>query len=252
MLVLRLFGTTSRCMSIQPLQLLPSRNIWRHISLIWPFSNRHRHAWWPVDVTELFHRLWCWRLIRLSPHLAWLCREYWGYRNLIDWLIHLLQRKDCQAGDWPHNLLKDRHVTKPKRTPVTEHPTILSPSKSAFVPEHWASSAEGSGIILMQTKSLSLTQHRILGIGRFHHFGRKCCRGENCPAGVEPTTFWPKNRHATNFAKELSPLTRAVITQASHRTPDSTLYISALGDRGGMSTQTMFSRNLRFKVWAKF
>ena len=52
--VARLFGTTSRCLSIQPFQLLPSRNIWRHISLTWPFPNRHWHARWPVDVTELF------------------------------------------------------------------------------------------------------------------------------------------------------------------------------------------------------
>ena len=37
--------------------------------------------------------------------------------------------------------------------------------------------------------------------------------------GIEPTTFWLKDRHATSFAKELSPLARAVITQTSHRTP---------------------------------
>ena len=40
----RLFGTTSRCLSIQPFQLIPSRNIWRHISLIWPFPHRYRHS----------------------------------------------------------------------------------------------------------------------------------------------------------------------------------------------------------------
>ena len=40
-LVPRLFGTTSRCLSVQPVQLLPSRNIWRHISLMWPF---------PIDI----------------------------------------------------------------------------------------------------------------------------------------------------------------------------------------------------------
>ena len=39
-----LFGTTSRCLSVQPVQLLPSRNIWRHISLIWPFPHRYRHS----------------------------------------------------------------------------------------------------------------------------------------------------------------------------------------------------------------
>ena len=32
----RFFGTTSHCLSVQPFQLLPSRNIWRHISLTCP------------------------------------------------------------------------------------------------------------------------------------------------------------------------------------------------------------------------
>ena len=86
-LVLRLFGTTSRCLSIQPFQLLPSRNIWRHISFTWPFPLRHRHVWWPIDVTELFLWFCCWTLIRLSRPRAWLCWGYWRYRNLIDWLI---------------------------------------------------------------------------------------------------------------------------------------------------------------------
>ena len=84
--MLRLFGTTCRCLSIQPFQLLPSRNIWRHMSLTWPFPHRHLHARWPVDVTELFLRFCCWTLIRLSLHWAWLCREYWHYRNVFDWL----------------------------------------------------------------------------------------------------------------------------------------------------------------------
>ena len=83
----RLFGTTSRCLSAQPFQLLPSRNIWRHISLTWPFPHRHWHARWPVDVTELFLWFCCWTLIRLSHHWVWLCQGYWPYRSLIDWLI---------------------------------------------------------------------------------------------------------------------------------------------------------------------
>ena len=41
-LVSLLFGTASRCLSIQSFQLLPSRNIWRHISLTWPFPHRHQ------------------------------------------------------------------------------------------------------------------------------------------------------------------------------------------------------------------
>ena len=55
----RLFGTTSCCLSVQPVQLLPLRSIRRHISLIWPFPHRYRHSPWPVDVTELFPRLCC-------------------------------------------------------------------------------------------------------------------------------------------------------------------------------------------------
>ena len=86
-LVHRLFGTTSSCLFVQSVQLLPLRNIWRHISLIWPFPHRYRHSPWPVDVTELFPRLCCWTLIWLSRHWAWLRRGYWHYRSLIDWLI---------------------------------------------------------------------------------------------------------------------------------------------------------------------
>ena len=81
-----LSGTTSCCLSVQPVQLLPSRNIWRHISLIWPFSHRYRHSPWPV-VMELFPRFCCWTLIWLLRHWAWLRWGYWGYRRLIDWLI---------------------------------------------------------------------------------------------------------------------------------------------------------------------
>ena len=37
-----------------------------------------------------FPRFCCWTMIRLSRHWAWLCRGYWRYRSLIDWLIHWL------------------------------------------------------------------------------------------------------------------------------------------------------------------
>ena len=53
-----------------------------------------------------------------------------------------------------------------------------------FILEHWtSSSAEGSGIIPIHTKSLSLAQHRIPGIGRLQHFGHQCCRGKIALAG---------------------------------------------------------------------
>ena len=67
-LVHLLVGTTSHCLSIQPFQLLLSRYIWRHISVTWPFPHRHQHTWWPIDVTELLHRFWCWTPIWLSHH----------------------------------------------------------------------------------------------------------------------------------------------------------------------------------------
>ena len=87
MRVLCLFGTTSFCLSVQPFQLLPSKNIWRHISLTCPFPHRHRHARWPVDVYELLYRFCCWTVIGLSRQWAWLGRKYGRHRNFIDWLI---------------------------------------------------------------------------------------------------------------------------------------------------------------------
>ena len=75
-----------RSLSVQPVQLLPLRNIWRYISLIWPFPHRYHHSPWPVDVTELFPRFCYWTMMWLSRHWAWLCLGYWHYRSLIDWL----------------------------------------------------------------------------------------------------------------------------------------------------------------------
>ena len=82
-----LFGTTCHCLSVQPFQLLPSRNTWRHISLTWPFPLRHWHTRWPIDAPELFHRFCCCAQIRLSRHWAWLREGYWRDRTLIDCLI---------------------------------------------------------------------------------------------------------------------------------------------------------------------
>ena len=87
-----LFGTTCCCLSVQPFQLVPSRDIWRHISLTWPPP--HPRQWYirqPVDAMELFHRFCCWTLIHLSHHWAWLRWGYWSNRNLIDWLIDIIR-----------------------------------------------------------------------------------------------------------------------------------------------------------------
>ena len=86
-LVPRLFGTTPRCLSVKPFQLLPLRNIWRHISLTWPSPHRYRHSPWPVDVTELFPLFCCWTLIWRSLHAVCLRQGYWRYRSLIDWIV---------------------------------------------------------------------------------------------------------------------------------------------------------------------
>ena len=101
-------GTTSRCLSVQPFQLLPSRNIWRHISLTWPFHQRNQHTQWPVDVTELFLWFCCWTLVQLLRHWAWLCWGYWCFRNLIDWLIDDAHwQQETHQGEDVHCKLND-------------------------------------------------------------------------------------------------------------------------------------------------
>ena len=87
-----LFGATSRCLSAQPFQLLPSGNSWRHISLTCPFPHILQHTRWRIDITELFHWFCCLMSIWLSCYWAWLCWGYWHYRNLIDWLIDSWQQ----------------------------------------------------------------------------------------------------------------------------------------------------------------
>ena len=87
-LVPSFFGTTCRCLSVQPVQLLPSRNIWRHISLIWPF---------PID-TATPHGLLMLRNCFLDfavEHWFGCCATESGFTGdigtievwLIDWLI---------------------------------------------------------------------------------------------------------------------------------------------------------------------
>ena len=73
-----LSGTTCLYLSLEPCQLLPStKKIWRHMSLTWCFSLRHRYTQQPVDAKELFHHF-CFRTpIRLSRHWAWLLHGYW-------------------------------------------------------------------------------------------------------------------------------------------------------------------------------
>ena len=50
---------SSKGISQQVPRVKTNTNIWRHISLTSPFPHRHRHARWPVDVTELFLQVCC-------------------------------------------------------------------------------------------------------------------------------------------------------------------------------------------------
>ena len=96
-----LFGTICRCLSIQPFQLLLSRNISKHISL-----TLHQHTRWPVDVTELLHQgiavehqFGC---LTTEPGFAgdigaaeiWLIDEFWGST------VHCICRAFAVFGNW--------------------------------------------------------------------------------------------------------------------------------------------------------
>ena len=80
-------------------QLRPSRNISRHISLTWSFPHRHQHARFPVDVTELLHRLCCWTPDSAVAQRNLASPRYWRYRNMIDWLtavvLYSVNRSGC-------------------------------------------------------------------------------------------------------------------------------------------------------------
>ena len=78
------------------------RNIWKHISLTWPFLHSYCHSPWPVDVMEQLDRIRCWTLIRLSHHWAWLHRGYGAIEVwLIDWYVARSQlRALIFAGLW--------------------------------------------------------------------------------------------------------------------------------------------------------
>ena len=80
-------GITSRYLSVRPLQLQPSGSVGKHISLIWPFADKHYHAQWPVNVLDCFKLFVIWHLIPLALHWAWPRRGYWPYRSGKDWWI---------------------------------------------------------------------------------------------------------------------------------------------------------------------
>ena len=83
-LVLRLFGTTSHCLSAQPGQLLHSRTSEDTSPLTWPFQACPMARWCYRSVTSITSvEHW----FQLLHHWAWLHQGYWGYRNLIYLLI---------------------------------------------------------------------------------------------------------------------------------------------------------------------
>ena len=58
-----------------------------------------------ILLTGLFPQFYCWTLIWLSRHWAWLHRGYWRYRSLIDWLIDS-SPPSPQWQFWTHNTPK--------------------------------------------------------------------------------------------------------------------------------------------------
>ena len=79
------FGITSRSPPVEPLQLIPSTDVSKHISLTLAFPYKHQNAQWLVYVMELLHRFCCWTLMQRSCHWVWLCLAYWHHGNMIDW-----------------------------------------------------------------------------------------------------------------------------------------------------------------------
>ena len=88
------YSKISCCLSVQPVQLLPSRNIWRHISLIWPF---------PID-TVTPHGL----LMLQNCFLDFAVEHWFGCRNtepgfpgdlgaIEVWLIDMLYVHDVSS-----------------------------------------------------------------------------------------------------------------------------------------------------------
>ena len=55
-----------------------------------------------ADATEMLHWFCCWTPIPLLCHWALLCRRYWRYRYLIDWLIG---RFNERSGNQQHPFL---------------------------------------------------------------------------------------------------------------------------------------------------
>ena len=105
-----LFGTNFRYLSIQPPRLPPSEDVSKHTFSTWPSPRRHRCAQLPVDVTERFQLLRIWTQIWLLRHWAWLCRRYWRYRNLIDWLIEIdISERDVNICVWWARPRYDQH-----------------------------------------------------------------------------------------------------------------------------------------------
>ena len=91
-----LFGTTFHYLSVQPPRLPPSEDISKHTFWLGLPLRRHQCALLPIDITKRLQRLHIGTPIWLLHHWAWLCRGYWRYRNLIDWLIDHIMFRDCR------------------------------------------------------------------------------------------------------------------------------------------------------------
>ena len=150
--VAHLFGTTCRCLSIQPFQLLPSRDIWRHTSLTWPFPRRHRHAQWTVDVTELFFDF-------AVEHWFGCCTTELGFARDIGaveiWLIDWLRKKMCTV----------KQSTWPICTQVTAHGGPQPESTIEFsVDDSTIAEVSGSGMLNASQPGTTILYGRAVGL----------------------------------------------------------------------------------------
>ena len=124
---------TGRHQTKMPLWGQTKRGMYQNLNgtiFTWPllgywnnFPNSLAISWpiWPVDVTELFPRVCCWTLIRLSHHWAYLHWGYWCYRSLIDWSIDWSQ-DNMASKEWRSRTFSTQtHCIQPGSKPYTNH-----------------------------------------------------------------------------------------------------------------------------------
>ena len=131
------------------------------------------------------------------PHAHLLIGHHWWTTLLVVTRNNCCIGKIAQSLDRTHDLFIQRQARYPllqRAKPTGKGRNHSGQSQNILLhspPPNLCSSSNtghpplqrGSGIIPIHTKSLSLPQHSIPGIGRFHHFGCQCCRRKFAQAG---------------------------------------------------------------------